>query len=102
MNCKLINANTINTIGEIPSNRSSSLNILIIPDEIDFPPDMAQEPIRVLGAEVGGAQEPVRAGDANGEVADKAGSGWAGGVVVGGAIVPLHVVQDGLQLPLLD
>lgn len=90
---------------EDPVNRAFGEDVLIVPDEVNLLPDIAQEAINVLLAEIVSAIEPIRAEDADVEVDGAAFAGGVEGVKEGGAIVPLEVVEgeaDGGELVLDD
>lgn len=86
---------------EDPLDGSSSEDILVVGDEVDFLPDVAEEGVDILLAEVVSALEPVGAENANGEVDDFA--GFVEGlerVVKRGSVVPFEVVSEYAQLVL--
>lgn len=76
-----------------PSNRSLGDHILIIPEKLNLLPGIAQEPINVLLPEVVGTIEPVWPEDAHLKLDSPAPARLIEGVVEGGAVVPLQVVQ---------
>lgn len=78
------------------------LDILIVPDELDLLPDIAEEAIDMLLAEVIGTVEPIGAENADVEVVGLALARVVEGVVEGGAVVPLEVVEEGAELVLDD
>lgn len=83
---------------ESPMNRAFSFNILIVPDEVDLLPDIAEEAVDFTLAEIVGAVEPVGAENADLELGGGALARGIEGVEEGGAVVPLQVVEDVAQL----
>lgn len=68
-------------------------DVLVVPDEVDLGPHVAEEAIDGLLAKISGTVEPVRAEDADLELIGAAGAGGIEGVKEGGAVVPLEVVE---------
>lgn len=90
---------------EDPVNRAFGEDILIVPDEVHLLPDIAQEAINMLLAEIVSAVEPIRAENADVEVDCAAFAGGIESVHEGSAVVPLEVVErgaDGEELVLDD
>lgn len=90
-------------VEEDPLDGSSGEDILVVGDEVDFLPDVAEEVVDRLLAEVVSAVEPARAENADIEVHDFA--GFVEGlerIVKGGSIVPFEVVGENAQLVLND
>lgn len=86
------------TCVENPINRFSGEDILVVPDEVDLLPHVAEEAIDVALAEVGGALEPIGAENTYREMHDPA---FLQSVDEGGAIVPFKVIGK-LALLVLD
>lgn len=86
------------TCVEEPVNRSFSEDILVVPNEVDLLPHVAEETINVALAEVGCALEPVGAENTHREMHNPALLVGIPSVDKGGAIVPLQVEN---QLPQL-
>lgn len=87
---------------EDPAHGALGGNVLVVPDEVDLGPGVAEESVDVLLAEVGGAAEPVGTEDADVELRGAAGEGGGEGVEEGGAVVPLEVVERGAAQLVLD
>lgn len=83
------------TCVESPGNWSVGDDILIIPNEINLLPQIAEEAILVHLPQVVGAVQKVRAQNPHRKMH---GGAVLGGVIIGGAVVPLHIVQDSFQL----
>lgn len=85
------------TCEEDPLDRSASENVLIVDDEVDFLPHIAEEVINIMLAEIGGAVEPIRAENSDGEMQNLTFLARRIGIEsvdVGGAIVPFQVVFE--------
>lgn len=89
--------------GEDPLNGSSSEDILVVPNEINFLPNIAEEIINILLTKVISTVEPVRAENANLEVDDFASLiEWLESVVKRRAVVPFEVIFEDAELVLDD
>lgn len=82
--------------------RPPGFDVLIIPNELSLFPHITDKAVNGLPAEVGSAVEPVRAEYPDVEVDGAAAAIAVEGVVEGGAISPLEVVQQLAQLVLDD
>lgn len=68
-------------------------DVLVVPDEVNLGPHVAEEAVDGLLTEVGGAVEPVGAEDADPDLDGAAGTRGVEGVKERGAVVPLEVVK---------
>lgn len=92
------------TLIKVPPDGPLSGDVFVIPNEIQLVPGVTEKPVDDFRAEVIGAVEEIRARDSDAELLNAAGRGvvaaaFAGeGVVEGGAVIPLDVVDEGAQL----
>lgn len=91
-----------NTSVKNPMNRTLGGNILVIPNEINLLPDIAEKTVHRLLAEVFGAVEPIRAEYANFQLSGAALLGRIESIEEGGTIGPLEIVEKGAELVLYD
>lgn len=77
-------------------------NILIIPNEINLLPHVAEETVDAFLAEVNGAVEPIGAENSDAELRGAALFAGIESVREGGAVVPLEIVQKLAELVLYD
>lgn len=87
---------------ENPKDRPLGNNILIIPNEIDFLPDITEEAIDMLLTQIVGTIEPVGSENAHLDLGGSTLSVGVESIEEGGAVVPLEVVEEVAELVLDD